>query len=159
MRIVAWAMVVVVVIVAGLIGYSLFAAEMRVEAVAVKVVPATEMSEEFLALRQDTMEQAVRGLQFDPEELGDPSGYAFHIYSAQIRNNGFLQADWVRMDVQAQQGDILQSDKENAGMLPGGTVGELQTVVLARTGTATPRDLLLTYFVMGRPYKVSVRCN
>lgn len=155
-RVVAWILVVVVVALAAFFGYSFYAAELKVTMSGVQVVPATERMEEFSALRLAVEEQTLRGTLFQQMTLGDAEEYEFHVYTADVRNNGFFQADWVRLDVQPDPSDVLQLDQENAGMLVGMTTGSMQVTVLAARGSATARQFTLTYFILGSPYSVSV---
>ncbi len=155
MRIVAWVLVVVTAIVGALIAYSLYAAELSVSMGEVRVVPASDMAEQFQRLQQATRERAVIGRQFQVNELGDAYAYEFHIYTARVRNNGLIPADWIRLDVEPGPGDVLQVDGEGASMLPAMSSGELQAVVLAQKGSTTARKFSLTYFIWSRLYNLS----
>jgi hypothetical protein len=149
----------IVVVLATLAGYSMYAAALHVAATRVESVPAADMEDVFASLRQDVADQALRGVAFRNERLGEAEGYAFHIYTAQIANRGLLGADWVELAVQPEAGDILQTTPDTVSMLPGLRSGEVQALVLADKSAAAARDLTLTYFVFGRAYSIPVRVN
>lgn len=155
-RVVAWILVVVVIVLAAFLGYSLYAAELKATVRGVQVLPATERMEEFSALRLAVEEQALRGTLFQQGPLGNAEEYEFHVYTVDVRNNGFFQADWVRLDVQPEPGDMLQPEQESASVLIGMSTGALQVNVLAERGSNTARQFALTYFILGSPYSVRI---
>ena len=155
MRILAWFLVAVVLIAGALLGYSLYAAALHVTVQGVQTVPAAQMPDTFAALRQQVQDEALLGTAFREGPLGDTEDYVFHLYTVQVRNVGFLPADWIKLDVQPGPGDVLQSEPETASMLPALQSGALQATVLAEADASTPRDLRITYFVFGRPYSLT----
>ena len=157
MRFIAWFLVAVVLIVGGLLGYCLYAAELGLEARGVQVVPAAQMAETFETLRRQVQDGGLLGTAFSEDPLGEMGDYAFHIYTVQVTNRGFLPADWIQLSVSPISGDALQMDPETANMLPALQSGALQATVLSQAAQAAPRDLRVTYFVFGRPYSITVR--
>lgn len=155
-RIVAWVLLAVTICVGALIAYSMYAAELAVTVDEVRVVPAGDMMEQFQALQRAVQERALLGRQFQEDPLGDSYAYEFHIYTVRLRNNGLIPADWIRLEVQPEVGDVLQSDGESTGMLPAMSSGELQAVVLAHRGSDTARKLSLTYFIWSRLYNITL---
>jgi len=156
MRALAWALFLITICVGLLIVYSLYAAELGVIQAEVRVVPAGEMAPQFQALYRATQERALLGKQFDAGPTDDPGAYEFHIYTVQLRNNGLIPADWVRLDLRPETGDILQADSEGAAQLPALSSGEVQLVVLAHQGSTTARQLSLTYFIWSRLYNIPI---
>ena len=156
MRVVAWVLIGLTVCAGVLIVFSLYAAELRITVGEVRVVPAAEMQDQFLALKQAVEERALLGRQFLAEPIGEPSAYEFHIYNVHLRNNGLIPADWVRLEVRPDTGDVLQTENENANILPAMSDGELQAVVLAQQGAGTARKLSLTYFIWSRFYNILI---
>ncbi len=159
MRVIAWILIAVVVVIAALLGYCLYAAEIKIGAAGCKVVPASEMAEQFAQLQQDVADQALKGIAFSNEPIGEIGAYSFHIYTAALANRGFLAADWVELNVAAGEGDILQVTPQSVSMLPGMKEGQVTCTVLARSDASTARDLTLTYFVYGRPYKLGLKAQ
>jgi hypothetical protein len=156
MRVIAWLLVVAVILLGLALGYSLYAAALQTAVTEVVVVPAVERQEEFDELRRAVEERALLGSQFVEEPLGDPADYEFHVYDVTVSNNGFLPADWIRLDVQPEAGDVLQVDREGVNLLPSMSSGTLEATVLARRGTPTARRLSLTYFIWSRLYNLPV---
>ncbi len=156
MRIVAWILIVVTLAVGLGLAYSLYATQLSVSAVGVQVVSAAERMEEFTALRQAVEERSLIGTAFSDEQIGSVDGYEFHIYTVRGKNNGFLAADWIRLDVEAQPGDVLQVEREGANRLPAMSEGEIELVVLAKRNASTARNLTMSYFVLSRLYNVNV---
>jgi len=154
MRAVAWMLLLITICVGVLIAYSLYAAELKVTQAEVQVVSAGDMITEFQALHRAVQERALLGKQFQEGPTDDPGAYEFHIYTVRLRNNGLIPAEWIRLDVQAEAGDVLQSDGESAGQLQALSSGEVQLTVLARRGAGAARQLSLTYFVWSRSYSI-----
>jgi len=155
-RFVAWALLIITICVGLLIAYSLYAAELGVTSAEVRVVPAGEMITQFHGLHRAVQERALLGKQFQEDFTDDPNAYEFHIYTVHLRNNGLIPADWIRLDVRPEPGDVLQSDSEGAGRLPAVSSGAIQLVVLAQRGAGAARQLSLTYFVWGRSYSIPI---
>jgi len=156
MRIVAWALLVITVFAGLLIAYSLYAAELNITQAEVRVVPAGDMVTQFQGLHRAVQERALLGKAFQEGPADDPDAYEFHIYTVNLRNNGFIPADWVRLDVLPQPGAVLQSDGESAGFVPAMSPGEIQLAVLAQRGASPSRQLSLTYFIWSRSYNLPV---
>ena len=156
MRVVAWALLVITICAGLLIAYSLYAAELKVIQAEVRVVPAAGMVTQFQGLHRAVQERALLGKAFQEGPADDPTAYDFHIYTVHLRNNGFIPADWVRLDVLPQPGAVLQSDGEGAGYVPAMSPGEIQLVVLAQRGANPARQLSLTYFIWSRSYNLPV---
>jgi len=156
MRAAALALLLITVCVGLLIAYSLYAAELRVTQAEVRVVPAEDMITQFQALNRAVRERALLGKQFQEGPIDNPAAYEFHLYTVRLRNNGLIPADWVRLDVQPEPGDVLQSEGEDAGRLPAMGEGEFQAVVLARRDAGAARQLSLTYFIWSRLYNIPV---
>ncbi|MCL2544745.1 MAG: hypothetical protein FWE77_02370 [Clostridia bacterium] len=156
MRILAWTLFLITICVGLLIAYSLYAAELGVTHAEVRVVPAGELVTQFQALHRASQERALLGRQFQEGPTDDPDAYEFHIYTVHLRNNGLIPADWVRLDVRPEPGDVLQAESESAGHLPAMSSGEIQLMVLAQRGTGASRQLSLTYFIWSRSYHIPV---
>lgn len=155
MRILAFVMIGLVVLCALVIGYSMWAAALGVETLQVSVLPASQAGAQFEALKLDGQMEAVQGVVYqDVTELGDASGYEFHVYDATVRNRGFLGAEWVELTAAQSEGDILQETQELPPDIAGFGKGTLRTVVLARAGSTPSTTVALTYFVFGRPYSL-----
>ncbi len=159
MRVIAWILVAVVIAIAALLGYSMYAAELTLGASGCKVVAASDMAEQFAQLQQDVADQALKGVAFVNEPVGEIGEYSFHLYTVAVANRGFLAADWVELNVTAGEGDILQVTPQQVSMLPGLKEGQVTCTVLARADASTARDLTLTYFVFGRPYKLALKAQ
>ena len=156
MRVAAWVLLFVTICLGLLIGYSLYAAELRVTRPEARVVPAADMLAQFQALHRAVQERALLGRQFQQGPDDDPSAYVFHIYTVRLRNDGLIPAEWVRLDVEPGPGDVLQAEGESAGHLAALSSGDMQLLVLAQHGATTARRLTLTYFVWGRAYSIPI---
>lgn len=155
MRAIAWILIILTVLCGLVIGYSLWAAGLQVGQTAVYVVPAAERPQPFEALKIDGQWNAVKGVAFESAaSLGDIGDYEFHIYQAQVRNFGFLPAQWVEMGMASYPGAILLETQELPPEIPGFSETSIRAVVLAHTGSAPAQQIELTYFVFGRPYRI-----
>ena len=156
MRIVAWVLIGLVVCFAGLTGYTLYTRELKVKFQQAEVIPAEEREAEFRALSDDVANESVRGVVYSAEALGAPTDYEFHVYTVEIRNNCFFGAEWVRLEVEPREGDILLAEKEGAPELPSMSAGLIQATVLARKDSELPRQLKLTYFLLGSSFSIPI---
>lgn len=161
MRVIAWIMVVVAVVMVGLLGYTMYGMQLQVESVDVQALSALEVADQFIALRTGIDNDSLKGRIFNTSPLGNPEEYAFVTYTVRVSNVGLLPAEWIELVVSPDNSDVLQVDSGSAQALYALKKGDLKATVLvklAEDGTVPTagRSLAVSYFMFGRPYSVAV---
>ena len=136
---------------AGGLLYAMNTLTPQVESVSVIVTPASQAREVFDA----TMAQCNAGA-FSGRMLGDAQELnaedcAFVTCTVRLRNGGLFPAEWITLDVTAQDGDVLELPDEGAYVLASGSTGDLSATVL--TTAPNPREnrtCRVTCYVFGR---------
>ena len=146
MRVIAWIMVVVAVVMVGLLGYTMYGMQLQVESVDVQALSALEVADQFIALRTGIDNDSLKGRIFNTSPLGNPEEYAFVTYTVRVSPDN---------------SDVLQVDSGSAQALYALKKGDLKATVLvklAEDGTVPTagRSLAVSYFMFGRPYSVAV---
>ena len=147
----AIAALIVTIIGAGALLYAINTLEPVVEQSSVAVIPASQAQDVF-----DTALSQVRSETFTGRVFGDASGLAaqdcsFLTYTVRLRNRGFFPAEWITLDVQPVEGDVLQLDNVQANVLASGVQGDIAATVLhAGDASATQRTFTVNCYVFGR---------
>ena len=129
-------------------------ATVTVDATGAAVVEASAQPALFQQLQQQMRNQAVVGTTFRQTELGSADDYQFTVYTVRLKNNCFITADMVEVQVSPMEGDILQIGQSAALALSARSTGDIQTTVLSTLGTHTIRELTVTYYLWGLPFTV-----
>ena len=93
--------------VGGAIGYGLFRTNLQVTAKGLQKTPASEKPGEFQALRDAALGQRLLGTVLKKEIGEDPAGYSLYTYTLRLKNNGFVDAEMVEMQISPASGDVL----------------------------------------------------
>jgi len=150
------AILTVILLIASLIGvgYLYLTANVTVEAIGVVAVEASTQPEVFQQLRQQMESQSVIGTAFTSQPLGDASGYQFYTYTVRLKNNCFVKADMVEVQVTPMTGDVLQLADESARALPARTTGDLSATILTDVNMHSVRELNISHYMWGVPFTI-----
>lgn len=150
------AILTVLVLIASLIGvgYLYLTANVTVEAIGVVAVEASTQPELFEQLRQQVESQSVVGTAYTNQPLGDASGYQFYTYTIRLKNNCFVTADMVEVQVTPMAGDVLQLADDTARALPARTTGDLGATILTDVNMHSVRELNISYYMWGVPFTI-----
>ena len=129
-------------------------ATVTVEATGAAVVEASAQPALFQQLQQQMRNKAVIGTTFRQTDLDNADDYQFTVYTVRLKNNCFITADMVEVQVSPMEGDILQVGQSAALALSARSTGDIQTTVLSTIGTHTIRELTVTYYMWGLPFTV-----
>lgn len=136
------------------VGYLYLTANVTVEAIGVVAVEASTQPDLFNQLRQQVENQAVVGTAFTTAPLGDAENYQFYTYTIRLKNNCFVTADMVEVQVTPMQGDVLQLAYEAARALPARTTGDLGATILTDVNMHSVRELNISYYMWGMPFTI-----
>ena len=129
-------------------------ATVTVEATGAAVVEASAQPALYQQLQQQMRNQAVVGTTFRQTTLGNAEDYQFTVYTVRLKNNCFITADMVEVQVSPMDGDILQVGQNTALALVARSTGDIQATVLSTVGTHTVRELTVTYYMWGLPFTI-----
>ncbi len=136
------------------VGYLYLTTNVTVEAIGVVAVEASTQPDLFNQLRQQVENQSVVGTAFTTTPLGDAENYQFYTYTIRLKNNCFVTADMVEVQVTPMQGDVLQLADEAARALPARTTGDLGATILTDVNMHSVRELNISYYMWGVPFTI-----
>lgn len=136
------------------VGYLYLTTNVTVEAIGVVAVEASTQPDLFNQLRQQVEDQSVVGTAFSTAPLGDAENYQFYTYTIRLKNNCFVTADMVEVQVTPMQGDALQLADETARALPARTTGDLGATILTDVNMHSVRELNISYYMWGVPFTI-----
>lgn len=146
----------VLVLIASLvgIGYLYLTTNVTVEALGVVAVEAAHQPELFDQLRQQVENQSVLGTLYTSQPLGDAANYQFYTYTIRLKNNCFVTADMVEVQVTPMEGDVLQIADTSARALAARSTGDLQATILTDIQMHSVRELNISYYMWGIPFTI-----
>ena len=108
------AIFMVLVLIASLVGvgYLYLTANVTVQAVGVTAVEASTQPALFEELARQVENRQVLGTASSSVPLGSVENYQFYTYTVRLRNNSFVTADMVEVQVTPMEGDVLQIEFE-----------------------------------------------
>ncbi len=150
-------MVVVVLAAVGLVIYYFSTANVTVMATASSGMLATENRAMFDELKKAMADNTLIGTRFDDgqSELGEATDYAFITYTARLSNQCLFPIDMVEIQVAPEGGDVLQIGARETYSLGARSVGDIQTTILTSKDSHAIRELIITYYIWGRPFTIS----
>ena len=153
----AAAILSVILLIACLLGIgTLYAtAGMAVESVGVIAVEASSQPALFSQLRQQVESGSVLGTAYTSQTwLEDASNYQFYTYTIRLRNDCFVTADMIEVQVTPMDGDVLQIGNYAVNQLASRATGDMQATILTAIGMHPVRELIVTYYVWGMPFSL-----
>ena len=135
------------------VGYLYFISSVDVVSYGCLAVEAATQPELFEQLKEEVASGALCGTLYRQDaDLSDISRYVFYTYTARLRNNTFLTADMVEMQVGMKGDDVLQIGDSTAKALKSHTTGDIQAIILTDRDMDNTRELTLTYYMWGIPF-------
>lgn len=150
------AIITVLLLIACLVGvgYLYLTANVTVEAIGVVAVEAASQPDMFLNLARQVEDQRVVGTAYTTAPLGDASNYQFYTYTIRLKNNCFVTADMVEVQVTPMQGDVLQLADSSARALAARSTGDLSVTILTDINMHSVRELNISYYMWGVPFTI-----
>ena len=157
MKYVAWLLMLVLLLAIVGVGYVYVTAQVVAESTMVSFVSAGERADLVEDYRRRLENGTLHGTVFEERIEGAPEDYLFLTYTVRLRNDCFIAADMVEMQVVPWDGfDILQPGDERARALQPRSRGDLSATVLSRWGTHSVREVVITYYMWGIPFTMRV---
>ena len=147
MRVLAIAVLIVTIAGAGAVLYGINTLAPVVEQTSMLVTPAAQAQEIF-----DQAVAQVRDGTFTGDAAGlDAQDCAFLTVTVRLANRGFFPAEWIALQVQPAEGDVLQLDNVQANVLASGHQGDVSATVLHAGGAENvQRAFTVSCYVFGR---------
>ena len=154
MKFLAGLMVLILLCSIGGVAWLYLEATVTVEATGTAVVEATAQPELFRTLSHQMRNDAVIGTTFRHTALDQPADYQFTVYTVRLKNNCFLTADMVEVQVTPMQGDVLQLADGSARALAARSTGDLGATILTDINMHSVRELNISYYMWGMPFTI-----
>ena len=154
MKTAAIVLLTAVLILGGLMGYGLFNTSLAVVGKALQTFPATELPNEFLALKNAMEQRSLLGTVLNQSDLKDPEEYTYYVYTLRLKNPGLVAAEMVEMQIAPLPQDVLFYGPGEEIIIAPGKTYDIQCVLLTKGETHPVRDLHITYYLWGHPQEV-----
>ena len=141
------------------VGWLYFSADLTVEEVSCVAYAAQDQPAVFQALKDQLASGSFTGTPFDASGLSAPEDYQFLEYTLRLRNDTFLKAEVIEIQVTPMTGDILQLSDPDAHDLPARSGGAFTAAILTSREMHSIRELTLTYYLWGLPFSARVTYN
>ena len=147
------AIITVLLLIAALIGVGALylTSNVTVEAVGVITVEAEAQPQLFAQLQEQQRSGYVTGTPYSTDPIGSAENYQFYTYTVRLKNNCFLTADMVELQVTPMTGDVMQLGDFGAKALSARATGDIQATILTDINMHAVRELNVTYYMWGIP--------
>ena len=151
MKVLAIAALIITIIGAGAVLYGINNFAPVVEQTSVMATPAAQAQEIFDGVMAQVGKGTFTGRMFGQPGALDAKNCTFLTYTVRLANRGFFPAEWVSLNIEPVQGDLLQLDNVQANVLASGSRGDLNATIL-HVGEAgeMPRTYTIHCYVFGR---------
>ena len=110
----------------------------------------------FDALKTGAVSDSFTKTLFIETEIGDPSDYQFYEYTLRLRNNSFLKAEVIEIQVTPMSGDVAQLSASEEKHLSPRSSGDFSTTILTSREMHNIRELTVSYYLWGIPFSTRV---
>lgn len=150
------AIITVILLLLALVGVGCLymTSNVTVEAVGVIAVEAATQPELFADLQEQQRTGSVIGTSYTTDTIGSAENYQFYTYTVRLKNNCFLTADMVELQVTPMTGDVMQLGDTSAKALPAHSTGDIQAIILTDVNMHAVRELNVTYYMWGIPFSL-----
>lgn len=155
------AIFLLILVVAGMagMGWVYMNAQVSVVATGVMAFEASSQPELFEQLAQQAENNAITGTIFSAELLGDISQYQFYNYTIRLRNDCFIDAESVEVQVTPMSGDVMQLGDFSTKVLDARTTGDIYATILTDVNMHGVREVNITYYLWGIPFTLRTTCG
>lgn len=151
LKVLAIVVLIITIAGAGAVLYGIRTLAPQVEQAQVTVTPASQAQAVFDHAMAQVGSGTFTGRVFSLP--GEPSAQdcTFVTYTVRLSNKGFFPAEWVALDMQPVEGDLLQLDNVQANVLAGGSRGDIAATILhAGDAADLQRSYTISCYVFGR---------
>ena len=161
LKVLAVCMLVCTLAAAALAAYQMHALKLDVISSDKLEESAGQQQDVFNSWKQMALSNSFPGVTADrvAEEI-QPEDCMFESYTVRVKNKGFLPAEWIALEAEPCEGDLLIMPDASPRVLNARSEGDLTAAVLRRADAASePRALVLTYYIMGTAYQIQIHAE
>lgn len=160
LKILAIVFLIVTVAASGVVAYGVYMRAPQVVQVVATLTPASQVEAVFDDTMQQIAEGSFAGKVYADTAALDAQSSTFVTYTVRLKNNGFLSAEWISLDVTPVAGDILQLAGGGANVLNPGAAGDLDvTILTTQDAPQQLREIAVTCYVFGSKVNVYTQTN
>lgn len=151
MKVLAIAALIITIAGAGAVLYGINTLEPVVEQTSVQITPAAQAQDIFDSVLAQVSSGTFTGRTFAQPGMLNSMDCTFVTYTVRLANKGFFPAEWVSLNVQPAEGDVLQLDNVQANVLSRGSRGDISATLLHMgDASQTQRNYIVECYVFGR---------
>ena len=137
-------------------GYLYMTAGVTVEGYGCIAYEAGQLPEVFETLAAQYADDSFTGTPFDRSVPREPSDYQFYEYTVRLRNNSFLKAEVIEIQVTPMTGDIAQLGVPEEKHLFPRSSGDFTATILTSRNMHNVRELTVSYYLWGLPFSTKI---
>ena len=151
MKMLAIAALIVTILGAGAVLYGVNTFAPVVEWAQATATPARQAQEIFDSIAMQVENETFTGRVFGDTADLNAQDCTFLTYTVRLQNRGFFPAEWIALNVQPAEGDVLQLDNVQANVLASGSEGDIAATILhAGDAEDTRRAFTVSCYVFGK---------
>lgn len=134
------------------VGFLFASATVEVTPLGITVTGADTQPALFGTLQDQVANGLVIGTPYTDQVPGNPEDYRFCTYSVRLKNNCFIAADMIELQITPMTGDVLQIADDSPRSLSARRAGDLSATILTTQDSANVREATLSYYFWGLPF-------
>lgn len=138
------------------VGYLYVTSNVVIEGYGCIAYETSQRPDIFDALKIGAVSDSFTKTLFIESEIGDPSDYQFYEYTLRLRNNSFLKAEVIEIQVTPMSGDVAQLSASEEKHLSPRSSGDFSTTILTSREMHNIRELTISYYLWGIPFSTRV---
>ena len=155
MKVLAVILMTLTLIAAVFFGFCYYGAQIRLERMTVSALPAPEDLDTWQRISDDLRNGTFTGTRFLSSELIMPESFQFVTLTLTMTNPGFFPMEFIEFSVLPDPADVLQLPAARTPSLRARSTGDFSATVLTRLGSDSPRNVTVTYCVLGHRFSVT----
>ena len=152
MKYIAITLVIALLAAVGGVGYLYLTANVVVDAVSVTATEASAAPDHFDALSALMEEGAMTGTVFSDKPLESAEHYQFLTYTVRLKNDAYLPAEMVELQITPMDGDVVQLPTSGTPAIAKRSDGQVQATILTDIHSHTVREINISYYMWGFPF-------
>ena len=134
------------------VGFLFATANLTVTGTGCVATDGADQAETFALLKNQVATDTFTGTPFRTEEMGEAGEYQFYTYTVRLRNDCFLKAEVVELQVTPMDGDVLQMGDGEEHSLRARSTGDISATILTEKGKHNVRELTVSWYFWGLPF-------
>ena len=156
MRVTAVLLLVLCLAAVFLTGCLYFTANIEVTGITCIARDALDQQDLFRSLKSAVSSGSFTGTPFNVSSFGGAEDCLFYEYTVEMRNDSFLRAEVIEIQITPMNGDILQIGDPEARDLAPRSRGSFSAVILTSRNMHNVREMTVTYYLWGLPFSARV---